>query len=118
MTDLQNFCDDLSKWITELGLEEELIKASPNATFPLTADKEDEKDGFETLVYLTVWMCLKAGTKAPPHLESRIILPPRFEGPWKLIYSRLCGKIDEDSVPEKTQDKQMLELIDLWELAG
>lgn len=119
LKDIQNYCDDLSRWIEELGLVDELAKASPKAEFPLVADEGDLEDGWETLVYLTIWMCLKAKTKAPPHLESRIFFCGNLKGPWKLIYSRACSKLDEQQVPsECVYGKSMLEMIDVWNLAG
>jgi len=118
LQDIQSYCDDLSEWIIELGLISELQNANPKADFPLVADEDDIKDGWETLVYLTVWMCLKAKTKAPPHLESRILLCGNLEGPWKLIYSRLCSKLEFHEVPIETSGNTMLDMIDVWNLAS
>ena len=119
--DLQAFCDDLSNWIVELDLVEELEKAAPAAEFPLKADpKEDDlQDGLDTLVYLTVWMCLKAQTKAPPHLESRILLCGELKGPWKLMYSRLCSRLINNELPSvPTRQASILDMIDIWNLAS
>jgi hypothetical protein len=118
LKDIQSYCHDLSRWIEELGLVGELAKANPKATFPLTADEEDIEGGWETLVYLTVWMCLQAKTKAPPHLESRILLCGNLKGPWKLMYSKCCCKLESKEVPNKTLGFTMLEMIDVWDLAS
>lgn len=113
--DLQSFCDDLSQWIIETNTQEELAKAAPRATFPLKADPEqdDIQDGLDVLVYLTLWVCLKVKSKAPPHLESRILLAPALKGPWKQLYSKWCAKIDG-----KEPDSQINQLEDIWNLAG
>ena len=109
LKDLESFCVDLSNWIVELDLAEELQKASPKATFPLSVDPNVDtvEEGLDVLLYLTVWMCLKANKKAPPHLESRILLSPKTKGPWKQLYSKLC-----DALSQKEK------LSDLWDLAG
>jgi hypothetical protein len=110
--DIQSFCDDLSAWIIETNTQEELEKACPKATFPLKAniEKDDIQDDLDALVYLTVWVCLKINSKAPPHLESRIIFAPKLKGPWKYLYSKLCNKID------KIDNKENID--DIWNLAG
>jgi hypothetical protein len=107
--DLQSFADDLSAWIIELDLVDELQKAHPRGIFPLKADPEldDAAEDLDVLIFLTLWMCLKAKTKAPPHLESRIIFSPNTVGPWKQLYVRLCARIEQKE-----------EVLDIWNLAS
>lgn len=107
--DLQSFCDDLSNWIIELDFVGEMEKAFPKGEFPLKANpKEDNlEQGLDVLLYLTLWMCIKANTKAPSHLESRIILSPKTNGPWKELYARLCSKMD-----------QQITIKEIYDLAG
>lgn len=110
--DLESFCNDLSDWIVKLDLCEELQKASPRSSFPLKPDEKDDTidEGLDVLLYLTLWMCLKANTKAPPHLESRIFLAPNTRGPWKKLYAKLCLALDEKQKVSKIED--------IWHLAG
>lgn len=106
--DLQSYCDDLSAWIIELGIQEELQKAYPNGKLPLkVADDDDLVEGLDFLVYLTLWMSIKSNRKAPPHLESRIVLSGTIRGPWKQIYSKLCLKWD-----------QGIKVDEIWDLAN
>lgn len=90
--DIQSFCDDLSAWIIQTNTQEELKSAAPKACFPLKADpkKDDIQEDLDVLVYLTLWVCLKMQTKAPAHIESRIILSPPTKGPWKQLYLKFC----------------------------
>lgn len=107
--DIQSYCDDLSDWIIETNTQDELIHASPKATFPLKADPEqdDLQEDLDILVYLTLWVCLKLKTKAPDHLESRIMLAPALKGPWKLLYLRLCAKVQNNE-----------HIQEIWDLAS
>ncbi len=106
--DLQSYCDDLSSWITELDLVGELQKAHPKGQFPLVVDSEDDlEEGLDVLFYLTLWMCIKSNLRAPPYLESRIILSGKIRGPWKQLYSKLCLKWD-----------QGIKVDEIWDLAS
>lgn len=107
--DLESFCNDLSNWIVELDLVEEIQKAHPVSPFPLKPNREadDLDDGLDLLLYLTLWMCLKANTKAPAYLESRIIMVPKTKGPWKEMYAKLCAKINKKE-----------NIDEIWNLAG
>lgn len=107
--DLESFCNDLSNWIVELDLVGELQKAHPRGDFPLKPDPkvDDLDEGLDLLLYLTLWMCLKANTKAPSYLESRIIMFPKTKGPWKEMYAKMCAKIDRKEIVD-----------DMWNLAG
>lgn len=109
LKDLEAFCEDLSNWIVELDMVDELKKANPKASFPLKVDPAvDEFDeGLDVLFYLTLWMCLASNSKAPPHLEARFFLFPKTKGPWKQLYSKLCQKL-----------VQKKKISDLWELAS
>jgi hypothetical protein len=83
---LLSFCDDLSNWMVELG-DTDLSQAAPHMKIPLrdhlfTDNVEEE---WETLIYLTFWMCVKHHKKAPDHIESRIILLGK--GRWSSLYS-------------------------------
>lgn len=107
--DLQSFCDDLSNWIIELGLEGEMKHSFPKGSFPLKAEKDldDLENGLDVLIYLTLWMCLKTQQKAPSHLESRIVLSPKTKGPWQTLYFRFCEKLDKK-----------IRIEELWDLAS
>jgi hypothetical protein len=91
LNDLQSFCDDLSDWIIKLNCVDEIEKAYPRGEFPLKADENDLEDGWDVLIYLTVWMCLKNKIKAPSHLESRILLL-NTKGPWQKIYLKISNE--------------------------
>lgn len=107
--DLQSWCNDLSAWITELGEEDELKKAFPKGQFPLVADREKDEleEDKDVLAYLTVWMCCKRRTRAPSHLESRMILTDKFKGPWQTLYLELVRRFERN-----------LEFTDIFDLAG
>lgn len=113
--DLQSFCDDLSQWMIETNTQDELQKAAPKAVFPLKADPEqdDLQEGLDILVYLTLWVCLRVKSKAPQHIESRIMLSPPLKGPWKQLYSKWCAKMDGQK-----PDSQIMQLESIWNLAG
>jgi len=105
--DLQSWCDDLSAWIKELGEEEEFKTAYPKGTLPLVVDLADIEDNKDILAYLIVWMCCKRKMRAPPHLESRMVLAERFKGPWQGIYSKLVQRLERG-----------LAFTDIFDLAG
>lgn len=107
--DLQNWCDELSAWITELGEVDELQKAFPKGQFPLVADREKDEpeEDRDVLAYLTLWMCLKRRTQAPAGLHSRILLGEPFKGPWQILYIRLLDALEKE-----------IKFTDLFDLAG
>ena len=109
--DLQSWCDDLSAWITELGEEGELEKAFPKGQFPLVASRDpaDLQCDKNVLAYLTVWMCCKKGTPAPPAIHARMLLSDSFERPWQELYSKLVTRLEA---------KQDYQDIDIFSLAG
>lgn len=110
--DIQSFCDDLSKWMIETNTVDELKLAHPKGEFPLRADpkEDDEQTSWDTLCYLTLWICCKAKSKAPDCLESRILLSEKnLKGPWAKLYVKLMQRGFKD--PE---DKW----FDIWNLAG
>lgn len=109
--DLQSYCNDLSKWISELGLEDELKVAFPKGNFPLNVNDEDELEEWaDILVYLTLWMSIKANIRAPHYLESRMVFCDKVKGPWRQLYSKLLLKLEEGS--------RVSSINDLWLLAG
>jgi len=96
--DLQSWCDDLSRWIVEIGEEAEVKKAWPTSPFPFVADrtKDDIDEDKDILAYLTVWMCCKRKTRAPHYLESRMLLTEKFKGPWQELYVKLVHRFEND----------------------
>lgn len=100
--DLQSWCDDLSSWIVELDELDELKKAFPKGQFPLVANRDKD-----VLAYLVVWMCCKRKMRAPPNIDSRMMLSESFKGPWQEIYSRLVQRLENN-----------LTFRDIYDLAG
>lgn len=94
--DIQSWCNDLSNWIVELGQEKEVKVAFPKGDFPLTVDKfnDEKEEAVDVLAYLTLWMCCKKKTRAPAHLESRILLVGKFKGPWQKLYLKVVQKFE------------------------
>jgi hypothetical protein len=118
--DIQAFCDDLSSWITELGLVSELEKAFPKGKFPLEMSEDDEiEESLDVLLYLTLWMCLKNKSKAPPHLEARMIFAGKTKGPWPRVYGNMCRDLEASLLPTNLESpKRLLELQEIFELAS
>lgn len=119
--DIQAFCDDLSSWITELGLVSELEVAFPKGKFPLEMSEDDEiEESLDVLLYLTLWMCLKNKSKAPPQLDARFMFAGKTKGPWLQLYAKMCRDIDEVPIDMSSPKDLlvMMELRDVFEFAS
>lgn len=102
-----SFCDDLSDWMLELG-DTDLTQAAPHMKVPLRnhVNLNDRENEWEQLFYLTFWMCLKHRTKAPDHIESRLMLTGK--GIWPNWYLKFVERLNKPSGI----------LSCMWDLAG